>query len=412
MSAMMRGNFRMALAGVRSAKWRSLLTMLGIVIGIVSVVTVVGIGEGIKRQISQQIDHFGKDLITVRPGTMDNDSPARVLGSTDALFGMGAVGGFGVADVEAVQKTEGIDVVAPLGVVPGAVQVDGQTSSNGVVVATSSQLPAALNQSVKFGEFWDEKSEDSHFAVIGRQAAETLFHDQAPLGRTLIFRGETFMVRGVLDEFQNLPLSPTAEFDNAIFIPYKAAAQITANNSHLYVLLAKPANDVELPATANAISDSLREAHGGEMDFTVLTPEQNITSSSHLLDLLATWIMTVAIISLVIGGVGLMNIMLVNVTERMYEIGVRKAIGASSRQILMQFMLEAVVLSLIGGVLGIALSLAAQGLLHTYTDLKPVISIQAIIVATAVSFVVGVVFGTLPAVKAARKDPIEALRHE
>jgi len=412
MSAMMRGNFRMALAGVKSSKWRSLLTMLGIIIGIVSVVTVVGIGEGIKRQVSQQIDHFGKDLITVRPGTIDTDGASQVLGSTDALFGMSAVGGFGVADVEAVQKTEGVDIVSPLGIVPGAVQIDDQTLSSSVVVATSSQLPAALNQSVKFGEFWDEKSEDSHFAVLGRQTAETLFHDQAPLGRTFTFRGQTFMVRGVLDEFQNLPLSPTAEFDNAIFIPYKAAAQITANNSHLYVLLAKPMSDVPLQTTANAIADSLREAHGGQTDFTVLTPEQNIASSNHLLDLLTTWIMAVAIISLVIGGVGLMNIMLVNVTERMHEIGVRKAIGATSRQILMQFMFEAVVLSLIGGVLGILLSLATQGLLHTYTDLKPVISWEAIAVATAVSSVIGVVFGTLPALKAARKDPIQALRHE
>lgn len=414
MSAMMRGNFRMALAGVKSAKWRSLLTMLGIIIGIVSVVTVVGIGEGIKRQVSQQIDHFGKELITIRPGTINTEGASHVLGSTDALFGMSTVGGFGVADVEAVQKTEGVDIVAPLGIVPGAVQVDDQTLSGSVVVATSSDLPAALNQSVKFGEFWDEKSEDSHFAVIGRHTAETLFHDQAPLGRTFTFRGQTFMVRGVLDEFQNLPLSPTAEFDNAIFIPYKAAAQITTNNSHLYVLLAKPKLVVNVPlqTTANAISDSLREAHGGQTDFTVLTPEQNIASSNHLLDLLATWIMAVAIISLIIGGVGLMNIMLVNVTERMHEIGVRKAIGATSRQILMQFMLEAVVLSLIGGMLGILLSLATQGFLHTYTDLKPVISWEAIAVATAVSFVIGVVFGTLPALKAARKDPIDALRHE
>lgn len=407
----MRGNFRMAVAGVRSAKWRSLLTMLGIIIGIVSVVTVVGIGEGIKKQVSQQIDHFGTDLITIRPGTVD-ESSTQVLGSSDVLFGLGAVGGFGVTDVEAVQKTGGVSVVAPLGVVPGAVEADDQILRGGVVVATSSQLPGVLNQSVRHGEFWDEKSDDSQFAVIGQQAAETLFKDSAPLGRTFTFRGQTFMVRGVLDEFNNVPLSPTAEFDNAIFIPYKTAARLTNNNSHLYVMLAKPETGAAIDTTASAITDSLREAHGGQTDFSVLTPEQNIESSSHLLDLLTTWIMAVAIISLIIGGVGLMNIMLVNVTERMHEIGVRKAIGATSRQILTQFMLEAVVLSLIGGILGILCALATQGLLHVYTDLKPVISWEAIVVATVVSFVIGVVFGTLPALKAARKDPIEALRHE
>lgn len=412
MSAMMRGNFRMALAGVKSAKWRSLLTMLGIIIGIVSVVTVVGIGEGMKKQISQQIDHFGNNLITVRPGNIDTDGTKQVLGSSDVLFGMDAVGGFGVADVETVQKTPGVDVVSPLGVVPGAVQADERMLRGGVVLATNSQMPAALNQGLAYGEFWDEKNEESHFAVVGHQAAVTLFDDQAPLGRTFTFRGQTFMVRGVLDEFKNLPLSPTAEFDNAIFIPYKTAAQLTGNNSHLYVMLTKPTDGAPIQTTADAISDSLREAHGGQQDFTVLTPEQSIASSSRLLDMLTTWIMVVAVISLVIGGVGLMNIMLVSVTERMHEIGVRKAIGATSRQILSQFMLEAMVLSLIGGILGIVLSLAVQGILYTYTELKPVISWEAIAVATGVAIVVGIIFGTLPALKAARKDPIEALRHE
>jgi len=409
---MMRGNFRMALAGVKSAKWRSLLTMLGIIIGIVSVVTVVGIGEGMKKQIAQQIDHFGKNLITIRPGTIDTSGTKNVLGSSDVLFGLDAVGGFSVSDVEVVQKTDEVDVVAPLGVVPGAVQADENTLRGGVVLATNSKMPTALNQGLAYGEFWDDKNEESHFAVLGHQAAVTLFEDQAPLGRTFTFRGQTFMVRGVLNEFKSLPLSPTAEFDNALFIPYKTAAKITGNNSHLYVLLAKPHERTPLQATANAISDSLREAHGGQQDFTVLTPEQNLQSSSRLLDMLSTWIIAVAVISLVIGGVGLMNIMLVNVTERMHEIGVRKAIGATSRQILLQFMLEAMVLSLLGGIIGILLSLATQGILHTYTELKPVISWEAVAIATAVAIIVGVVFGTLPALKAARKDPIEALRHE
>ncbi len=412
MSAMMRGNFRMALAGVKSAKWRSLLTMLGIVIGIVSVVTVVGIGEGMKKQIAQQIDHFGNNLITVRPGNIDTDGTKQVLGSSDVLFGLDAVGGFGVADIETVHKTPGVDIVSPLGVVPGAVQADERMLRGGVVLATNSQMPAALNQGLAYGEFWDEKNEESHFAVVGHQAAVTLFDDQAPLGRTFTFRGQTFMVRGVLEEFKNLPLSPTAEFDNAIFIPYKTAALLTNNNSHLYVMLAKPTDGASVQAAADAIDDSLREAHGGQQDFTVLTPQQSIASSSRLFDMLSTWIIAVAVISLVIGGVGLMNIMLVSVTERMHEIGVRKAIGATSRQILSQFMLEAMVLSLIGGILGIILSLITQGILYTYTDLKPVISWEAVTIATGVAIIVGIIFGTLPALKAARKDPIEALRHE
>lgn len=413
MSSMMRGNFRMALAGVRGAKWRSVLTMLGVIIGIVSVVTVVGIGEGLKRQVAEQLNHFGKDLITVRPGVIETDGAKRVLGSSDVLFGMDAVGGFGVSDVEAVEKQPEVGIVAPLGVVPGTVQADeDHTLRGGVVLATNTNMLDALNQRIGYGEFWGEKNEDSNFAVVGRQAATTLFNEQVPLGKTFTFRGQTFIVRGVLDEFKNLPLSPTAEFDNAVFIPYKTAARLTNNNSHLYVLLAKPANNLPPDVTADAITDALREAHGGQQDFTVLTPKDNVSSSNHLLDLLTTWIMAVAVISLIIGGVGIMNIMLVSVTERMHEIGVRKAIGATSKQILSQFMLEAVTLSVLGGVIGILVSLATQGLLFTYTDFRPVISWKAIVVATGVSLIIGVIFGTLPALKAARKDPIEALRHE
>lgn len=402
----------MAVAGVRGAKWRSLLTMLGIIIGIVSVVAVVGIGEGMKRQISQQIDHFGRDLITIRPGVIEDDTKNLLgMGTSDILFGMSAMGGFGAQDVDTVQQTPQVADVTPLGLVPGTVEV-GEASQNGVVLATSSAMPGLLNQTVAFGDFWSSKDEDANFAVIGRRAAETLFREQVPLGKTLTFRGQTFIVRGILGEFQHLPLSPTAEFDNAVFIPYKTAARLTQNNSHLYVMLARHNTNVSIDAAVDGITNRLSKAHGDEQDFTVLRPDENVGSSDRVLDLLTRWIMAVAVISLFIGGVGIMNIMLVNVSERTREIGVRKAVGATNRQILGQFMAEAIVLSVIGGIIGVIASFGVIGLLHVYTDLKPVISWQAAGIATAVSFVIGVVFGTLPALKAAHKDPIQALRHE
>jgi putative ABC transport system permease protein len=135
-------------------------------------------------------------------------------------------------------------------------------------------------------------------------------------------------------------------------------------------------------------------------------------ASTQVVHLLSVWIWAVAAISLLIGGVGIMNIMLLSVTERMHEIGVRKAIGATGRQIMGQFLFEATVLSLVGGVIGITVSLACVGLLYAYTNLKPVISWDALLIATAVSLIIGIIFGTAPAIKAARKDPIQALRHE
>lgn len=412
MSSMMRGNLRMALSGIRGARWRSLLTMTGVIVGIVSVVTVVGIGEGVKRQVADQINHFGKDLIAVRPGTAAKDQMLGTGGNNDVIFGMGSIGGLTVDDVKVVQRAEGTGVVAPLGVVAGTVDIDGRTFSNTPVLATSFDLPSALNQKMAYGDFWDTSSASAATAVIGHDVAADLFEENVPLGRKFNFRGQTFVVRGVLQAFPEVPFSPTSSFDNAIFIPYQTAATLTNNDANLYTLLVKPEDPGAVHATSEAITASLKAAHGGQQDFSVLEPGQALQTGSSVVKLLTTWITAVAAISLFIGGVGIMNIMLLSVTERMHEIGVRKAIGATSRQIMGQFLLEATVLSVVGGVIGVILSLAVDGLLYAYTDLKPVISWRAIAVATGVSLLIGIVFGTAPAIKAARKDPIEALRHE
>lgn len=411
MSSINRGNIRMALASVRSTKWRSMLTMLGIIIGIMSVVMVVGIGEGVKREVAHQIDQFGKDLITVRPGEPKKDN-SRMAANTDLLFGLNSISGLTENDLKAVQKADHVRLAAPLGLVPGSVRADDRSLERSLVIATSADLPDALNREVKYGSFFDAESEDTNVAIIGRDVAEALFHDFVPLGRTFEFRGQTFIVRGMFDEFKSTPLSPASNFNNAIFIPHKVAEKLTGNSIQMYSILAKPDKPANTQAARASVRERLLKAHGGEEDFTVLDQKQNLEASSNVLSLITTMVAAIAAISLLVGGVGIMNIMLASVTERMHEIGIRKAIGATNRQILSQFMLEAAVLSVFGGIVGIALSLAGVFALRTYTSLKPVVSWEAIAVATVASLAIGIIFGTLPAIKAARKDPIEALRHE
>jgi len=414
MSAMMRGNVRMALSSVRGSKWRSVLTMTGVIVGIVAVVTVVGIGEGVKQQVSRQLTNFGKDLVTVRPGKPAKDMSLSAATQTDTVFGMGAALGLSTNDVDVIQKSGEARAVAPLGTVSGAVQVGDRTYANTPVIGTNPDLPAVLNHKVEFGGFWDDRNDETslYTAVIGKNVAANLFEENVPLGRTFVFRGQTFVVRGVLADFSNVPFSPTASFDNAIFVPYRTAAAMTSNNAFLYTILVKPIDSKHADETVAGVDQHLRDAHGGQKDVAVLGPHQTADSGNGIVKLLTTWIIAVAAISLFIGGVGIMNIMLLTVTERMHEIGVRKAIGATNKQILAQFITEAAVLSVLGGVIGILLSLIVDGLLYVYSDLKPVISWQAIVVATGVSLAIGVVFGAIPAIKAARKDPIEALRHE
>jgi len=411
MSAINRGNIRMALASVRSTKWRSMLTMLGIIIGIVSVVMVVGIGEGVKREVAHQIDQFGKDLITVRPGKLQKDN-GRIVTNTDLLFGLNSISGLTENDLKTIQKSDHVRLAAPLGLVPGSVKAGDRKLDQTMVIATNSSLPAALNRDVPYGDFFDEEGEDDNVAVIGRSVAGALFDDFVPLGQTFEFRGKTFIVRGMFDDFKSTPLSPASNFNNAIFIPHKVAEELTGNSVQMYSILAKPDKLENAKAAQASIEKRMLKSHGNEEDFSVLDQKQNLAASSNVLSLITTMVAAVAAISLLVGGVGIMNIMLASVTERMHEIGVRKAIGATSRQILNQFIMEAAVLSVVGGVVGIALSIAGVFALRTYTSLKPVISVEAIAVATFASLAIGIIFGTIPAIKAARKDPIEALRHE
>lgn len=411
MSSVLRGNLRMAISGVKGSKWRSFLTMLGIIAGIVAVVTVVGIGEGVKRQIAGTLNHFGADLLIVRPSQAEGD-PSKNLGRSDVVFGMSSAVNLSTADAELVKHADGVKLSAPLGVVPGMVEVNDKAVKNIKVLSTGGDLPQLLNQNLAYGDFWTDEDESAHYAVIGQKAAYTLFDEPVPLAKSFSFRGQTFQVRGVFEPFAKVPFSPTASFDNVVFIPYKTAAKLTNNSAGPYTILAKPTDPKKLGATIGSIQDVLMAARGGERDFSVLESHESLESGNGVIRLLSMWIFAVAVISLLMGGVGIMNIMLLVVTERMHEIGVRKAVGASSRQILGQFVLEATVLSVVGGVIGIALSTGVIGLLRVYTDLQPVISWTAIGVAAGVSVAIGVVFGAIPAVKAARKDPIQALRHE
>jgi putative ABC transport system permease protein len=407
-----RGDIKVALSSLRSNRWRSLLTMLGIIIGVVSVIVVVGIGEGVRYQISQEVNQFGKDLITVRPGHVNTKSGISELQDTDLLFGLNSVNGLSEHDVQAIENTPHVAIASPLGVVPGEVEANGQTFNNTTVLATNSDLPGVLNQSVLYGSFFSPGQSQEDVAVLGQSLAQKMFQEYVPLGHQFTFRGRTFIVGGIFSNFDSSPLSPTANFNNDIFIPYQAADQLTGTSTEMYTILAKPDNPGNVNLAVNSISKSLASANGGGQDFSVLSPAQQIATSGQVLDLLTNLITGVAIVSLIVGGVGIMNVMLVSVTERMHEIGVRKAIGATSQQILKQFMLEATVLSITGALIGVVIGVVIDLLLRIYSSLQPIISLWAILISTLVSILVGVIFGVIPAIKAARKDPIDALRNE
>jgi len=239
-----------------------------------------------------------------------------------------------------------------------------------------------------------------------------MFNESVPLGRTFLFHGRSFIVVGIFNAFNTTPLSQQANFNNAIFIPNNVAESLTNNTAPTYEIFARPTVSDKTTTVAAAIRNRLNAAHGGQSGLEVLTGNQNISANDNILELLTRLIAGVAAISLLVGGVGIMNVMLVSVAERTHEIGIRKAVGATNLQILSQFMIEATILSLGGGIIGIVLSYAIDAGLRLATTLQPSISWQIVVGATAVTLLIGIIFGSVPAFKAARKHPIEALRSE
>ena len=408
--ALVTGNFKIAMDSITSSKWRSFLTMLGIIIGVLSVVTIVSIGEGVKKQISDQIDHLGPDLITIRPGkTVTRDASGKITG-VNYLTTFSGGNALNEGDLTTVRQSPGVASAVPMSFVTATPKVDNREFTNGFIFGTTEGLPEALNQKIAYGAFFGPDDSSKNVAVIGRHVAEQLFQETVPIGRSMQIRGQNFVVLGVFDEFQTSSLTPTTDYNSAIFIPYGVGKKLTNGQAGIQQILAKPSDPKQTIAAVQSIQTALQNSHAGQDDFTILKQEDNLAIANNILNLLTGLISGIAAISLIVGGIGIMNIMLVSVTERTREIGVRKAVGATSHQILSQFVIESAMISLVGGFVGVALSLLTNLVLRITTDLQPVITLPIMGVAVLVSLIVGVIFGAAPALKAARKDPIEALR--
>lgn len=405
-------NVKMALGSIRSSKIRSLLTMLGIVIGVMSVVVTVSLGEGVKNQVIKQVNQLGSDVIVIRPGkVIERNKDGRIT-----KFNL--VASFGAStlteqDITQIRQINGIDAVAPASLITASVTTpEIQDYAGALVIATTSDMSEVLNQKVEFGDFFTNDSSKKLEAVIGSNVAANVYGQRDPIGRVMTLRGEEFIVRGIYAPFPNNPLNVGQNYNDAIFIPFETGKRITNGTTEIREVNIKAKDPAQADEIVQKVSTLLKANHGGQEDFTILKQSEYISATDQVFGILTTFVAAIAGISLLVGGIGIMNIMLVSVSERTKEIGVRKAIGATNRQILGQFLVEAVVLSVVGGLIGVLLSAIAAYTIKLTTDLTPSLSLKTILFATTIATAVGVVFGMAPAIKAARKDPIQALRHE
>jgi len=409
---MFSNNLKLAIQSLRSTKWRSFLTMLGVIIGVFSVSLTVSIGVGIRQQITGQIKQLGPDLITVIPGQSTSINASSILKRVNVLPSIGT-GSFNDNDLALVGATKGVRIAVPLTSINGSVSINGNTSTSQQVIATTQGFPDVVNQNVQYGQFFN--SDDPYFnneAVIGQNVADNLFHEQDPLGEAFVINGQQFRVSGVLSQFTASPLTPLSDYNDAIFIPFSVGSSMSGNNPQIYEIFAKPYNISQTSQVAKAINSTLSKQYGSQDNFTVLEQKQILKIANSTLNILTALIAAVAGISLFVGGVGIMNIMLVSVIERTREIGIRKAIGATNKQILSQFLIEAGIIGFIGGVIGVILAMIAGLVIGYFSSLQPAINWQIIVISVLAAFLAGIVFGTMPALRASRRDPIDSLRHE
>lgn len=402
----------MAWSSLRASRWRSTLTMMGIIIGVSSVVTIASLGEGLKRQFIGQIDQLGDNVLTVRSGKIITKNSGGKIAGINPLALLNA-STLTEEDQAAIKKIPSTKLVAPMSFVTNTANYEDKELNNCYVVGTNSDLEKLLAAKVTYGSFLKPDDINNNYAVIGPAVAEKLLGEFNPVGQSITILGQQFLIRGVTDSVAGGVLSTTGiDLNYAIFIPSQAGRNITAGRAQIAQFLVKMDGKPDFDANISQLKHNLLTNHRGQEDFTILRQAELLNISDNIVNLATGFIIGIAAISLLVGGIGIMNIMLVSVSERMREIGIRKAVGATNRQILSQFVIEGALLSVSGGTVGILVSIAFNFLLRIYTNFKPVVTITIIVVAAGVSIAIGIIFTLAPAFKAARKMPIDALRNE
>lgn len=407
-------NLKMAFGSLRNAKLRSFLTMLGIIIGVAAVTSVIAIGQGVKQAVVGQVSDLGTNLIQVSPGKAFSGDQDDQAGSSGGGFNFAASLGASTLteeDVKTIQGINSVEAVTPFMMVSGIAKAGAKEATGALVMGTTPDFPRVINQKIGHGSFF--KQSDAREAVIGYKTAQQLYGDPvAAIGKTVTLRNQPLKVVGVFEKPKQEGALAGAGFDSVLIMPFSTAKTFNNNVAQIIEIDAKVTSADRVDATKKTIQGRLKANHDGQDDFTVLTQEEQLKVFDQILALLTTFIAAIAAISLVVGGVGIMNIMLVSVTERTREIGLRKAIGASRSAILSQFLIEALTLSILGGALGVALAYGQGLLVSKLANITPVFSLETIALAVGVSAAVGIIFGIAPAIKAARKRPIQALKAE
>ena len=398
MALLLKTHFDLAKASLKRNRTRSFLTCLGIAIGVASIILILSLTGSIENLIKTQVSGIGADLIVVRPSVKKDvvSDIVEELTSSNAYLKSNLT----LDDVKSIKSLENIESVNSLS--------GTSTVPSATIVGTNSDFLKIQNLALKSGVFLpDDKNKDA--VVVGSSLATALFGNTEPIGKTLTFLGTRFIVIGVLSKVDDPINFNNLDLDNTLFINAEKLKSVS-DSLQIQQINIRAKTTANLEQTVEDIAECLKLANSGDTNFTVSYGDNITHPAGSLLSIVSGILSIVASISLVVGGIGVMNIMLVSVSERTHEIGVRKAVGASASNIMFQFLFESLILSVFGSIFGLVLGYGLAFAVCLVTPFDPFVSWEILLTALVTAFSVGLVFGLYPALKAANKNPIYSLK--
>lgn len=408
MALLLKTHFKLAKTSIKENRTRSFLTCLGIAIGVASIILILSLMGSISNLVKSEVSEIGSDLIVVRPNSAKDSVTSIIEELTSSnTFQQSSLS---LSDVEAISKLKNISAVAPIAISTNTVGSEKNTFSSVQILGTTPDFVKIEPLALRYGTFFTDGNKENGI-VLGHTLSLALFNTiNSTVGKTITIMGEKFMVVGVLDKIDKSINFDNIDFDNALLMDANALDKLIGS-TQIQQINIKAENTDSLAAISTDIKNTLKENKSGDENFTVAYGDDITHPASSLFTVVSGMLAIVAAISLVVGGIGVMNIMLVSVAERTHEIGIRKAVGASSRNILMQFLFEALILSVLGGIFGLVLGYVFAFLISVITPFAPYISWEILALTLLTTLAVGIIFGIYPALKAASKNPIESLKH-
>lgn len=408
MALLFKTHFKLARTSIKENRTRSFLTCLGIAIGVASIILILSLMGSISNLVKNEVSEIGSDLIVVRP----NSTKSSINNIIEELTSSNTFqqSSLSLSDIDTISGLDNVAAVAPISTSVNTLESEKNTFTSVPILGTTPDFVKIEPLALRYGTFFTDNNKENG-VVLGHTLSLALFNTiNSTVGKTVSILGEKFMVVGVLDEIEKSINFDNVDFDNALIMDVHTLDKLLGS-TQIQQINIKAANTDSLAVISGSIRNKLKDSKSGDENFSVAYGDEISHPASSLFTIVSGMLALVATISLIVGGIGVMNIMLVSVAERTHEIGIRKAVGASSRNILMQFLFEALILSIFGGIFGLILGYVFAFLVSIVTPFAPYISWEILALTLLTTLAVGIIFGIYPALKAASKNPIESLKH-